>query len=328
MVSLSRHCVAGLSLLVVALAAITPASAQNPACDKPYDADQLVVDIMELEQAIISVEAAEALRFASSIHDRIICVEQRLPLSFLGRTYRGLGGAFFVGGDTERADRWFRTAIELDRTYRYGVEDLPTDHPVREAYGARVTQPEAEISRIEGKVFVEGDYFLDGRRLTRPGARPDRFHIFQREHEGKVKTWLITGPDFPESMLTAEPGTEDKGGRRQRRERTRFTGAVQEMGSSAMVVERSSPPEQVPLVIGGATAIVAGVGLYVGSYYSRENFGTIRDDEDRLRKSQRLTNRLFMGSLAAIAVGSGVMTYGIIVDDAGRPIGPRVDIRF
>lgn len=305
------------------------AFAQNPTCDKAYDSDQLVVDIQELEQAIIVIERDDAKRLAASIQDRIECVEQRLPLSFLGRAYRGLAGAFYVGGQEDRADRWFKTAIELDRTYRYGVEDLPSDHPVRDAYAARLQSSGSEPVRLEDKVFTEGDYFLDGRRLSRPMARPERYHIFQRQHEGKVKTWLIEGPSFPESVLVAAIGADEKDGKQKgRRGRTRFDVQVQEMGSSAMEVDRSSPPEQVPLIIGGAAGIATGIALYAGSGVSRRNFSSIRDDEERLAKSQRLTNRLVIASLASIAVGSGVMTYGIIIDDAGRPIGPRIDVRF
>lgn len=312
--------------LAVGPVVVAPALAAD--CTEKYNPDQLVLDVAALEQAIVASDKDRSLSLAVGVQRNLPCAQQRLPLNFLARIYRALGGGYYVGGDTKTGERWFRTAIEIDETFRYGVEDLPADHPLRPAYASLLQAKESDPVPTAGKVFgPPGTWSLDGRRITTPAARPDRPHLLQREHEGTVETWLLDGATFPSQVLVAGKAVaEDKGSKKSRRARRDVP--IQQLGQGAMVVDRSSPPEQVPLILTGAGLIAGGIGLYAGSVVSRQNFNTIRESEDRLRKSQQTTNRLVLGSLAAIAIGSGTLTYGIIIDHAGNPIGPRIDIRF
>jgi len=319
--------------LLVALASFgavaSPLTADAAECSGKYGSDQLVLDVAQLEQAVVAMDKEKAITLAVSTQRNLPCVDQKLPLAFLARIYRVLGGAFYVGGDTKTGERWFRTAIEIDGTFRYGVEDLPADHVLRAAYASLVQAKEPEPVAVAGKAFgSDGTWMLDGRRIDGPAARPERPHLLQREHSGGVQTWLFDGANFPSSILVDGKNVADAGKGRTKKQRTKYDVDIHQMGQGAVLVDRSQPPEQIPLIVTGSTLIAGGLGLYVGSYFSRRNFDTIRDSEDRLRKSQQTTNRLVLGSLAAIAVGAGTLTYGIIIDDAGNPIGPRVQVRF
>jgi len=327
----SRPCSPVRLALVAALLAGAPfgvVSASAADCSEKYNPDQLVLDVAALEQAIVATDKDKAITLASAMQRNLPCVQQRMPLNFLARIYRALGGGYYVGGDTKTGERWFRTAIEIDETFRYGVEDLPDDHVLRPAYASLLQAKEVDPIPTAGKVFgPQGTWLLDGRRISGPAARPARPHLLQRDHDGRVQTWLIDGEAFPDSVLVAGKNVADAKPTKDRK-RTRRDVPIQQLGQGAMVVDRSAPPEQVPLIVTGSSLIAGGIGLYVGSALSRQNFNSIRESEDRLRKSQQTTNRLVLGSLAAIAIGAGTLTYGIIIDDAGNPIGPRIDIRF
>ena len=43
----------------------------------------------------------------------------------LGRAMRGIAAGLTVSGDTERATKWFRSALNLESNFEYGLQDLP-----------------------------------------------------------------------------------------------------------------------------------------------------------------------------------------------------------
>ncbi|MFK7928522.1 MAG: hypothetical protein AB8H79_10045 [Myxococcota bacterium] len=315
--------VLSLTVSSLALAADEPAEDATPtetsACAGDYTSDQLVLDVQAVELAIIDQAAPKALSSAKAIESHLPCASTRLPLGFLSRVYRGVAGGLYVGGDRASAEPWFQTAIELDESYRYGVEDLPGDHPVRAIYAAmlRVKQPDA--NRVATLTFVDGgDWYLDGRKLKGPAATPGRPHLLQRDYDGEIKSWVMSGAAFPKEVMTEVKGAAaDDGKGRRKKDKSKFAVDVHDMGKGAIEIQRTRPPEQVPLIVGGTGLIVAGLALGVGSYVSKENFKTINDSEEKLAKSQRTTNRLALGAAAAIAVGAGTLSYGFIVSDGG-----------
>lgn len=329
----TRRALIGLALVGAGVVAAAPAAAQDApaACEGAYSSDQLVLDVQELEAAVIDEAEKPAITLATAITGKLPCVEQKLPLGFLGRVYRALAGGYYVAGDGKISEAWFRTALEIDRGFRYGLEDLPGDHPLRQVYASMLQAEEVESVALQDKAFIrEGTWFLDGRAIDGPVARPGRPHVLQLETpEGEVETWLIQGNGFPADILEDGKNVADKDKKRKKdRDRTKFDAPVQEMGQGAVLVPRSRPPEQFPLLLTGGSLIAGGVALAVGSFVSRQNFATVRNSEDDLRRSQQATNRLALGAVAAAALGAGTMTYGIIIDDAGRPAGGRVQVRF
>lgn len=318
-----------LSLALPAAFLSVPAQAQTAACEGTYGSDQLVLDVQALETAVVDQSEDKAIAAAVDIRKNLPCSDQRLPLGFLGRVYRGLAGGYYVGGDRKTAEAWFRTALEVDRTFRYGVEDLPGDHPLRTVYASMLQAEEVEPIAVTGKAFPKGgEWYLDGRRIEAPTARPGRPHVLQREYEGEVQTWLIQGNDFPATALIDGKNVAEEDGKRRRRkkERTKYDVDVHQMGQGATLVERSQPPEQIPLIVAGTTLIAASIGLTAGSYVSKRNFTTIEDSEEALAKSQQTTNRLALGAMIAAGLGAGSLTYGIAIGQDG--LGGRIRGRF
>lgn len=319
---------AGSAVLVAAL--LVPSHAGAAECSGPYASDQLVLDVQKLESAVVDQDKNDSIASATRIQGNLPCVEQKLPLGFLGRVYRGLAGGFYVGGDTETAESWYRTALELDRTYRYGLEDLPSDHPLRAVYASLVQAAEEDPIATSGKAFgPAGDWFLDGRRVDGPSARPGRPHLLQLETDSQVRTWLLDGEIFPNEILVEGKNVAENGKKRRRKkDRTKYDVDVFEMGQGAVLVDRSRPPEQIPLIAAGGGLLVTSIVLYAGSAVSRSNFNDITDTEDNLRRSQQTTNRLVLAALGTAALGAGSLTYGIVIDDGGNPVGGRIGGRF
>jgi len=315
---------------IVSLALTGQALAADGVCEGTYASDQLVLDVQELEQAVVDQDDKAAISTAIRVRNNLSCVEQRLPLGFLGRVYRGLAGGYYVGGDRKTAESWYRTALEIDRTFRYGVEDLPGDHPLRMVYASMLQADEEDPIPVTGKAFQDGgEWFLDGRRLEAPTARPGRPHVLQRDYQGDVQTWLIDGNGFPaEALVDGKNVAEDSRRRRRKRDRSKYDVDVHQMGQGAVLVDRSQPPEQIPLIVAGSTLIAASIGLTAGSYVSKRNFTTIEDSEEALARSQQTTNRLALGAFAAAALGAGSLTYGIAIGHEGRRFGGRLRGRW
>lgn len=310
--------------------AVLPAHAQDATCTEAYPSGEMVLDLQEIEQAIIDQDGEAAIANVSTITGNLPCIEQKLPRSFMGRVYRGIAGGYYVGGDRKTSEAWFRTAIEIDGSYRYGLEDLPGDHPLRTVYSSMLQADGVEPVRLDDRVFKrEGSWFLDGRLVEAPAARPGRPHLLQLETpEGGVETWFFQGTGFPQELLEEKRVSDGRKKDKTKKKRTRFDVEVHEMGQEAREVGRSAPPEQVPLLVGGGTLIAGAVAMTFGSYLSQRNFTTIRGSETDLRKAQQGTNRLAVGAVAMAAVGAGALTYGIIIDDGGRPTGVRLRGRF
>jgi len=318
----------GAALGLGALALPELAHAQE-GCSGTYASDQLVLDVQELERSVIDQDDKAAIATAVKVRNNLACVEQRLPLGFLGRVYRGLAGAYYVGGDRKTAETWYRTALEIDRTFRYGVEDLPGDHPLRMVYASMLQAEEEDAIPVTGKAFQDGgEWFLDGRRVEAPTARPGRPHVLQRDYEGTVQTWLMEGNGFPSQALQDGKNLAEDGRRRRNRDRSKYDVDVQHMGQGAVIVQRSQPPEQIPLIVAGSTLIAASVGLTAGSYFSKRHFTTIEDSEEDLARAQQTTNRLALGAMATAALGAGSLTYGIAIGQEGRRFGGAVRGRW
>lgn len=315
----------------LALTPVAHAAGDEATCEGAYPSDQLVLDLQKLEEAIVDQDENTSIKASTAIVGNIACVQQKLPLGFLGRVYRGLAGGYYIAGDKKTSEAWYRSALEVDRDYRYGVEDLPGDHPLRMVYASILQSRENEEPvALDQRAFAfDGEWYLDGRPVKGPVARVGRPHVLQFIGDGDdVRTWVIQGNGFPDEILKDGRNVADAGKKKKDRDRTKFDVEVHQLGQGAVLVDRSQPPEQIPLIVTGGSLLVASVGLTVGSFISKQNFNTVRDSETRLRRSQQTTNRLALGAVAAAALGAGSLTYGIVISEDGRPMGGRIRVRF
>lgn len=345
-----------LGLLGVVLAE----AAQAAPCAAPYTVDTMLTDLANVEAALRADDSAAASAGANKLEAGFACLSEVIPVMIVGRAYRAVGAGKIAGGDSNRGMEWFRTATEMEQAFDYGLEDIPAGHPVLMYYADAKNQASGEVVLMEEMSFIDGEHWVDGRKYKEPKARLDRPHVYQLVGGGQVMSWIITGNGFPPDVLKAgapvasgddavadaggaevvgggkppkEP-KEPKGGKepkegddqasdkpakepKQRLDATSSDGTV--------VVQRQRPAEKTPLLIGGG-AILAGAG---GIYFAATRNRTAFDNAESLEEIERLqtaTNQLVIASAATLGVGTGVLTWGIILD-GGAPL-PAVGFRF
>lgn len=331
---------------VVVLA--VPGVALGADCAAPYTTDQLLEDLAFVETAAQTDDPGGALIGADKMEKGLGCLDEKLVPMLIGRTYRSIGAGFMVGGDENSGRRWFRTAIEVDSGFEFGLEEYSADSPVRAAYMEVRNAPSTNPVPIEGMVMAEGDFYLDGRTLREAAATRGRPHLLQRVGES-VESWLIDGNTFPSTVLVPDTGDAVADAGEPKKEKTKkppkppkekkpkkekapkedavADGPPPPPPPGDNRIGRQRPPEKTPLIIAGG-AVIAGAGVMYGlAITQRQKFDDIKDSEEDLRKAQQATNRLYLGSIAVLAAGAGTLTWGIILDGSGAPM-PAIRGRF
>lgn len=173
-------------------------------CAAPYTSDQLLTDLPTVEDFLRNGDDKPAAKAAAELEQHLACLSEVLPPMIIGRTYRAVAGGLYVGGNLERAQDWFFTALVVDPTFDYGTEDLAPNHPVILVYQDARRVGSDDPAPVEGgKTFVPGNHYLDGRKISKPAAEPGQPHLYQWEQGGSVKTWIIEGNAFPADALAA-----------------------------------------------------------------------------------------------------------------------------
>src|SRR5690606_3574948 len=277
------------------------------------------------------------------------CLAEPMPYMIVSRAYRAVGAGKILGGDEARGKAWWLTAIGIDPGFEYGLEDMAADNPLRFTFESLREDGKAAPESLDGVDFVAETNWLDGSLLGSPRATVGRPHVFQSRSDDQLSTWVIDGTAFPaESIVATAPAVVEEPGpvakapkqrperaprepklpveREPKPEKERKAKDPTKAKDDGSFYQRKRPKEKTPLmIVGGATILGAG-GLYYWSSVSRKQFdeSTTREDMD---KYKALTNNLVIASGAALAVGAGVLTWGIILDDTGRPL-PGLNIRF
>jgi hypothetical protein len=351
------------ALFVVPIATLVGKPASAAECSAAYTTDQLLEDLAAVEEAAQTNNQGTSLKTATKLEAGLACLQEKLVPMLVGRTYRSIAAGYMVGGNETKARAWFRTAVEVDSAFEYGVTEYGPDHPVRRVYEEIRNGPAGAPVPMEGgrTLAVGSKYSLDGRLLRGPEATPGRPHLLQKE-AAPVKSWVIDGNSFPAEVLApvaapaadagkpAKPPKGDKaadatkpepaggskpaakpepaGGTKPDSSKPASTTAAKPPPKppTAGTVIRQRPPEKTPLIILGGAVIAGAGGMYGAAIATRGQYEAITDDEDELRKKKDLTNRLYLGSIGVLAVGAGTLTWGIIVD-GGTPL-PAVRVRF
>lgn len=279
-----------LGIVTAALFMASPALAAD--CPTPYTLDNVLEDLTAIETAVRESDDAATAEAGKKMGAGLACLDEVLPALISARTYRAVGAGFLAGGDEASADKWLRTALEIDPTWEYGLQDVPEGHPLRPHFEELRREPATDPVAVENKVFGEGEYYLNGRKISRPQARTDRYHVFQAK-TAVLATEVIEGNAFPESALVASepvadasgkpkkdkkpkeksakaPKDKSKKGPKEEKQKvakapkTRTKTVKNPDGTTKVITIRKRPPEKIPLLIGGG-AIIAGSGLL---YYS------------------------------------------------------------
>jgi hypothetical protein len=313
-------------------------------CAAPYTMDQMINDLTAVETFLRNGDNTGAGQAATNLEGGLACMSEVLPRLISGRAIRAIGAGLIASGDPEKGEDWLRTAVELEPSFEFGIEDLPAVHPVRDVYTV-VRDTIGEEIPVEGATLSAGGVvWLDGRKLTEPKARIDRFHIVQYDSGGAVRSWIIDGNRFPDEVLAmAAPVAETKKPKPSKAEepvasaklpkpvpepKVKTPKAAQAMPDPASQVEigrRKRPWEKTPLMISGLAVSGLAGGVYLLHLQQLSKFNDLSESA-LLEQQQAKTNQLYVASLAILAVGTGTFTWGVIVD-GGAP-SPALRIRF
>lgn len=319
-----------MAMITIATMLLAVSAARAGACEAPVSADTLSAELIGAESALKSGDPTAA-QSADRLIAEIGCLSDTLPAEVFARVYRAIGAGRLAGGDEAGARLWFSSAIAANRTFAYGTEDLPADHPALSVYADVAAAGLADPVRDTTHTLAPGAWTLDGRKLIAVTALPDAPHVLQRVDDRGVHTWRIDGATFPVEALGAAAASVSsiekplcpsvRPGKRY------YGGQVDSNGDGKC--DMTLPPrplEKTPLILAGTFLMGGAGGLYAYAAESRDQFVTSGAVGDVIRY-KTLTNHLVVASGATLAVGMLSLGCGVFISDEGTVI-PRVSGRF
>lgn len=303
------------------------------ACAAPYGSDALLEDLSTVESFLRNNDNEAASAAAVQMEGKIGCLNEVLPPMIMGRAYRAIGGGLYVGGNLTRSKDWFATSISIDPTFDYGTEDLPDDHPILLLYSDEKHAGVDDPVQVAGKSFVEGAHFIDGKKSSQPITTPGMPHIYQETVDGTTKTWLIEGVKFPDEVLTGASGavasttpTDGKAPKPPKPGKEPAAATTHTGLAAVTTIQRKRPAEKTPLMIAGSAIMAGAGGVYFMAAQSKAAFEDATTNPEVVRLKGK-TDSLVVVSGIVLAVGTGALTWGVIVDDEGTPM-PAIHVRF
>ncbi len=320
-------------LVLGLLAAAGPAMALGPECPQAYTAAMVQEDLGTMTVALRELDEAAFHRAGERMNESLPCLDAALPRSVYATAYRFLGAWRFISGDPDIATRWFRTAIEVDDTFQWDIQDLPEGHPMRRAYdGERAIAAQAPVA-VREMVFdlpPGTELLVDGRSWTTPALTTGRPHLVQLVQQGSrsvVQGWLIDGNALPadlfisrseaEARAAALAEAESKGGKKARRAAPAADPGVTSISEAdvfaVQTIKRTRPAAKTPLLLTGAAGVIASGVIYGLSFPAHQKFESATTT-DGLLSARTATNTLVIASGATLALSTGIGIVGIRLD--------------
>jgi len=273
-------------------------------CAEVYGAGALGAQMTTLHKALKQSDLETMASAGAQLSAGLPCTDIVPPVPALAGAYRFIGVHHAIAGRANEASGYFRTAIELDPNFEWGVKELAKSPAIRAMYEAAKPAALVDPERQEGAVFTPpegGEVYVDGRKAKHVEATADRPHLVQVVVGDRAsQTHLVMGSAFPAGLVGAATAATVRTG-----------------GSSGPVrVSRLRPPAKTPLLVVGGVSLAAGAGLYAASFAARSSFDSATTTED-LMKHQSATNALVIASAATVVVGLGTGYAGFIL--SGRP---------
>lgn len=301
------------SFALITAALLAGSTAYAADCATPYTTDGLIEDLTTVETAMRGYDDAAAAAAGSKLRDGLNCLDEVLPALIAARAYRAVGAGLYASGEQQDSYKWFRTSLELEPTWTYGLQDVPEGHPLRNDFeNLKAKMSGDEPTPVDGKELGDGSHYLDGRKISKPKARLERFHVYQVENNG-VKSHVIDGNTFPPSTLVDaaaavvdEPKDKDKTKDKDKSkndknslsdkdiakaEKAREKELAKKQKKAAKVkttvaadgtvyYKRQRPKEKTPLMIAGGVVMAGALGLYYGSTRSLKKLEGIHTAAD------------------------------------------------
>lgn len=311
-------------------------TADASVCAEDYNGDQFLADMTAAQSALRGGDDYGFINAVTSLQGGLDCLSEALPPRVLASAYRMIGAQIVLEGDTADGQRWFRTALELDPTFRWDITEFSqegTDALVRDAWNAELgTSHEVQTLPDMGLSLDGGRLLIDGRELKAPQAALNRYHLLQLlAGDGVVQqVWVVEGNNFPEELLgpdssaapvaDLEPDEEEKPVKEKRQREPREKRQKDDIGSAGVIsVERTRPPLKIPALVAGGVGLAASGGLYAMSFGAANDFESATT-EDELLDARTRANSLVVTSAAIAAAGAGLTTWGVMMD-GGSMVG-------
>lgn len=273
-------------------------------CAAEYSAGALGSDITALHKALRANDTQTLSSAGARLAEGLPCTSVVPPVGALASAYRFIGIHHAIAGKADDARSFFRSAIELDPNFEWGVSELENFQKICSIYDSERQGALVDATVIEGKAFVVAagsSVYIDGREAKKVAATEGRPHLVQVVAGGQAtQTHLVIGTAFPETLVGEEAKATSNN-----------YGAI-----GPVRVSRNRPPAKTPLLIVGGVGLAVSGGLYGASLATRSSFDSATTTEE-LMKHKSMTNTLVIGSAAALLVGVGSGYAGIALD--GRP---------
>lgn len=306
----------------VLLLALSWAPGAHAECTQPYPGDQLVNDLQVMTLSLRNLDEVTFAAAGKRLDAGIPCMTSAAPSPVFASAYRYIGAwHFLVNNDSDKARRWFRSALEIDPTYAWDASELELGHPLRDVFEQERQNAGADPEKIAGKVINKpagSTVTIDGRPLVDAAATVDRPHVVQQigSDRGVRGSWLIEGNQIPAQFLrdAMAPATADATPTTTKPPKVKKGAAPAVEGATS--VQRLRPAEKTPLMIGGVVGILGAGGVYAASLASRGQFDQATTTEE-LESTRTMTNALVIASGGVLLVGVGIGYWGIILDGGG-----------
>ena len=237
-------------------------------CPAAYTPDQLTADLGAMTQSLRDLDEATFRATGARMEAELLCIRVQLSPQVYASVYRYIGAAHYLDKDYQVAGRWFRTALELDPTFEWDVNDLGTGHPLRGHFDAQRATAAAEPERLDGMQILApagATLLLDGRPLKEAaatGGRPHLLQVVSPEDRSVRQSFLIEGAAIPETFLqsaavASTPADVSDGRKRNSGGRGGNTQVLDEIayGDIRVVqIQRVRPPAKTPLMVASSWA--------------------------------------------------------------------------
>ena len=293
-----------------------------------FTAREAALTLSQLNSELINKDFDSLKRRTATLEANLPCMRTPAPPQVFATAYRYIGLGHYYRGDPKTAERWFRTALELNPAHHWGVEELSRNDEVYGIYESQREAAKAELVPIEGMQIVtpEGtELYIDGRPWNVAAVTPDRPHIVfivATADRHIISRYIVDGTSLPDLILAkAEPVSTKKKKKKKKKEDEN----VEEIDQMFAVqkVKRVRPKAKTPLLISGVATMAVAGGIYSYTFVTNEEFYAATTTAAKEDIRQR-NNSLVVLSAVIAGMGLGVEYAGIMLDGGNSPYRPFI----
>ena len=286
-------------------------------CDgSVYTAQAIVADMQLMTEGILGNDKSKIMYVGTKMEKSLLCMRSPAPPKVFATLYRGLGVYYHTVENPKEGNRYFRTSLELEPSFRWGTEEFLQSDPIHQAFEQQRLLASVEEEYIPHRVFSIPEntaLYLDGRPLRWPAATPERPHVLllvdanTKEVQGR---YLLNGNEFREELLVeGEPDLK-----------LYDESEVEDM-FVVKKVTRMKPPAKTPLVIAGGSFALAAGSLYGYTFKLNQDFKTAPTTEE-MESIKAMNNNFVIASGALLGLGLGLGYTGVLIDSNGLGLPP------